>query len=425
MRGQVNYFSDPLRTKLTAYKKSNDKLRIAYAWNYREWGGAQMYFLGLARRLRSNAEITFILPEGTGEEFLRYCDSESIRCTFLDDSVGIQPRSDMLGKLQHHWRKLKSEAEMVKRLVGGGFDIFHVDLGPWQSLTALIVISMFRPTFFTMHNRLPGVGRIRRMLWRCKFFLAGRLRNLHPFSGNRDARDAMLPLAGKTFVSKTRVTCTNVNPDELRDIDAGEYDPASVRAVLGLSASDFLIVTVAQFVDRKGRWDLLEAAAEVVRTFPEVKFRWVTNSEVSAGDRARIEAKQLGDAFRVIEMSATGMVRRDVLRAVSIADLFVLPSLVEGLPIALMEALGLGIPVVATDINGVPEAVTSGENGVLVLPGHPEALAASMIRLIEDREMRLRLASNARSILNSDLTEPVVAELVRNAYASAVGRSEE
>lgn len=90
--------------------------------------------------------------------------------------------------------------------------------------------------------------------------------------------------------------------------------------------------------------------------------------------------------------------REDAIKWLSVFDVFVLPSLWEGLPYVLIEAAALGKPVVATDIDGVREVIESGETGILVPPGNPEALADGVIRLLQDKEYALKLGRQIEQI---------------------------
>jgi glycosyltransferase involved in cell wall biosynthesis len=92
----------------------------------------------------------------------------------------------------------------------------------------------------------------------------------------------------------------------------------------------------------------------------------------------------------------------DVLAA---ADVFVLPSLVEGLPLALLEAMRAGKPIVATSVGGVPEAVTSGINGLLVAPADDLALADAIATLAASPRQRAELGDQARATADRDFTE--------------------
>jgi glycosyltransferase involved in cell wall biosynthesis len=89
--------------------------------------------------------------------------------------------------------------------------------------------------------------------------------------------------------------------------------------------------------------------------------------------------------------------RSDVPVLLASSDVFVLSSRSEGFPISILEAMAAGLPVVATDVGGIAEAVVDGETGLLVPPGNPEALAAALERLVDDVELRRRLGAAARA----------------------------
>jgi len=84
------------------------------------------------------------------------------------------------------------------------------------------------------------------------------------------------------------------------------------------------------------------------------------------------------------------------LAEVAKADVFVLASFAEGLPVALMEAMALGVPCVSTTIAAIPELIRDGENGLLVSPSNVEALSGALRRLAEDRDLRRKLGPKAR-----------------------------
>jgi glycosyltransferase involved in cell wall biosynthesis len=102
-------------------------------------------------------------------------------------------------------------------------------------------------------------------------------------------------------------------------------------------------------------------------------------------------AAELGDAGRLLGE------REDVSEQLAQADAFVLSSRSEGLPMAILEAMAAGLPVVATAVGGIPELVADGETGLLVPPGDPDALAAALRRLVADPELRRRLGEAARA----------------------------
>ena len=93
-----------------------------------------------------------------------------------------------------------------------------------------------------------------------------------------------------------------------------------------------------------------------------------------------------------------------------------LPSLWEGLPNAMLEAMALGLPVAATRVDGVPEAVTDGQDGLLVAPDDPGALAKALASLMDDLELRRRLGQAARTRVAESFTLPAMLAGYEAAY---------
>lgn len=154
------------------------------------------------------------------------------------------------------------------------------------------------------------------------------------------------------------------------------------------SSGRLRVVTVARLVPWKGIDDLLAAAARV----PVVEVLVVGDGP----DGARLEAlaARLGVGDRVV--FAGRLDPRRTLAAVAAADVFVLGSRYEGLPHAVLEAMSLGVPVVAAAAGGTPELVRHGETGLLVPPGDPAALAEALRRLAGSPEERRRLGARGR-----------------------------
>jgi len=167
-------------------------------------------------------------------------------------------------------------------------------------------------------------------------------------------------------------------------------DPAAVRAELGAVGKP-LVVAVSRLHRQKGVEFLLRAVPLVRAEIPDVRV-------VVAGGGPL--AKRLGTelkALRIVDNAALLGERKDALDILAAADLFVLPSLWEGLPYVLVEAAALGKPIVATDIDGVREVIRSGATGVLVPPRDPGALAASILLLLKDKAFADSLGAAARA----------------------------
>lgn len=184
-----------------------------------------------------------------------------------------------------------------------------------------------------------------------------------------------------------RRTTTLVHGIDIAQVtDAADRD--AVRNELGVDPQQILVGTVANLRATKGYPDLLTAAAALATTHPQVVF-------VAAGqgplrdDLERRRAELDLASFRFLGH------RTDTHRLLSGLDVFCLPSRHEGLPLALMEALAAGLPVVATDVGGVGELVTHDRESILVPPARPDRLAEAIARLAEDPDRRMALGAAA------------------------------
>jgi glycosyltransferase involved in cell wall biosynthesis len=162
------------------------------------------------------------------------------------------------------------------------------------------------------------------------------------------------------------------------------------RERLGLSGADLVLGVVGRLEEQKGQANLLAALPALRRTNPNLVV-------VLVGEGRRQE-----DLNRQVrELKLAGMVRflgtrRDLPEIFRALDIFVQPSLWEGLPLALLKAMGAGLPVVATRVSGSREAIVDGVNGYLVAPGDPEALGRAIGKLCGRPESRRRLGDAAR-----------------------------
>ncbi|QIK38748.1 glycosyltransferase [Caldichromatium japonicum] len=154
------------------------------------------------------------------------------------------------------------------------------------------------------------------------------------------------------------------------------------RARLGLAEDALVIGMIAQLIPRKGHQVLLAALPELIRTFPRLQVLCFGQGPLSATLAQEISSRGLSRNVRLMGFHP------DLPELLPAFDLLVHPALKEGLGIALLEAAAAGLPIVATRVGGIPEAVRHGVNGLLVPPEDPQALAAAIAELLQDRERR-------------------------------------
>jgi glycosyltransferase involved in cell wall biosynthesis len=254
-------------------------------------------------------------------------------------------------------------------IAANNVDLVHVH-SPVPAIGARLSLARSIPIVYTEHNVWQ------RYHWATRW---GNLltypRNAHVFAVSDNVRSSIRYPSGLRFREMPYVETLYHGPEhQALPLDAED----GVRQELGIPEAAPVIGTVANLKPHKGLSYLLRAATVVRDSLPAARFVIVGQGPLER--ELRTTARYLGLDEAVI---FTGF-RDDVGRIVNIFDLFVLPSLHEGLSLALIEAMLLGKPAVVTSVGGLPEVVRDGEEGFLVPAADPEALARQIISLLGD-----------------------------------------
>ncbi len=175
------------------------------------------------------------------------------------------------------------------------------------------------------------------------------------------------------------------------------------RRQIGIPEDAILVCTVANVTSLKGIDVLLEAAVQVRRKHPGVHFV-VVGKKLSTQQRF---IRRLERAIMASEMSSRFILvgyRDDIHSLLLDCDLFVLPSLSEGTPLSILEAMAAGVPVIATRVGGIPEQIEHAKSGILVHPGDADNLAAAIENLVAQSELRVHLAHRAQSRVREEFS---------------------
>jgi len=172
----------------------------------------------------------------------------------------------------------------------------------------------------------------------------------------------------------------------------------------------FLIGTVARLSPEKGIDTLLDAAKIVVTSYPSARFVIAGTGPLERELAQKVRDLRLENCVRMV-----GFVD-NVPGLFSGLDLYVLPSDTEGIPLALLEAMAAGLPVVATRVGGVPEVVVDGVTGFLVPPRQPKALAQAIVRLLVDPDLAKSMGASGRERAESMFDARVTAERTVQVY---------
>jgi glycosyltransferase involved in cell wall biosynthesis len=193
-----------------------------------------------------------------------------------------------------------------------------------------------------------------------------------------------------------------------------------VRAEFDVDQHDCVLLAVGNLETHKGHRVLLEALKLLEGT--EVSRRWKL---IIAGGRGGAQHQSLVDYIReagLADRVTIALNRNDVADLLALADVFVMPSLFEGLPMALLEAMLARKAIVASVTAGIPEAITNERDGLLVAPGDVSSLAEAVRKLILDPHRRTILGAAAKVRAEQNFTSQVMAERYEQLYLRAISK---
>lgn len=337
-------------------------VRIAHLIETDGPGGAERTVVNIASGLQAAGSENLVILPANGEGWLAR--------ELADTGVAIEYfRLDRpLSPACARW--LAATLRRYRAAVAHSHEFSMAVYGGWAAWRSGI------PHVITMHGSRYYAGRLgRRLAMRIAVAASGKLVAVSKQLASHLSADLWLR------ASRVSVVANGVQSRPIVD--------SSLRAELGLAHDDRLLLTIGNLYPVKGHRVLLTALALLRERQPTVHVALAGRGELAHELQTSAAQQQLGDRVHFLGL------RSDIPNLLAGADIFVLPSLSEGLPLALLEAMFAGRPIVATSVGEVPTALGEGAAGLLVEPGDPAALAAALHRLLSDPKEAERLGQQA------------------------------
>jgi glycosyltransferase involved in cell wall biosynthesis len=353
----------------------------------------------LARALLEDFEVHFASSPG---RLVRQIEKEG----FTYHPVPLKRSYNLVA----HIRAFHALRKLMKR---EKFDVVHTHtpvaslVGRAAARLAGVPIVLYTAHGFYFHERMRPLAR--------RFFVAlerigGRFTDFTFTQSGEDGRAAV----ALGIAASDRVLHIG------NGVDLSRFDPDRVaprrkriREELAVTADSVVVSIIGRLVREKGYFDLVEAFARVARRFPRACLIAVCSVLESAHDDISEDVKRL-----ISHLGLTDRVRllppeSPVEEVLAASDVYVLPSHREGLPRSILEAMAMGLPVVATKIRGSREVVRDGVTGTLVEVGDVAALASAIERLLDDPGLRAMYGDQAKAIAQAEFDESAVIERQR------------
>jgi glycosyltransferase involved in cell wall biosynthesis len=187
-------------------------------------------------------------------------------------------------------------------------------------------------------------------------------------------------------------------------------DKIKKRKELGLPDDGPILGVAVRLSEQKGLTYLIKAMPEIIKKFPTVSLLIAGDGPLK--DTLIEETKHLGVQNNVYFL---GM-RHDTAELLKLFDLYVLPSIWEGLPMIILEAMAAGCPIIATDVGGVGAAVRDGVNGILIHPEEIHTLGQKVVQLLDDERTCGKFAFNTRTIFDEEFSAENMTKMYQQFY---------
>jgi glycosyltransferase involved in cell wall biosynthesis len=286
---------------------------------------------------------------------------------------------------------LKAVLDLRRIMVEGKYDIVHTHssvagvVGRLAALTAGIPVILHHVHGWGFHEGMPG--------WTRKLYLAleqvcAKFTDRIITVSEPDIHKGLLQGIG----TKDKFTLINngIDLEKFRQ----DVDEQQVRSELGLDPDSKLVGMVGRLDEQKNPLDLIRAAAIVTKSYSNVQFLIVGDGSLRSECERLINEFNLNDKFFLLGF------RSDVPRILPILTITAMSSLWEGLPLAFLESMSAGKPIVANNIDGASDVVVNGETGFLVAPRQPQAMAEGILTLLNDETLCKNMGAVAQQRSN-------------------------
>lgn len=375
------------------------------------FGGPHRLAETVARRLREYAIETVFLTGHKGGETWRPDGFASYACKHIQCFRRQAPLCNFLVFSVLFPYTLRRLCRIIR---SNAIDIVHVD-GATNFVPALAARLTGRPIVWHYNDHLPGP--LKRLLLPLVTRLASQV--IVQGEGLKQSRTEGNP----RLRDKTSVLYSGIDTDLLVPEAHDAAERARVRGELGVPPDGILIGAIGNLNRFKGYPYFLQAAARIKQRVDRARFLVVgrkLDTDAPCWDQLQEMTAGLGLQGSVL---FTGF-RDDIPRVLAALDVFVLPSILESCPVALLEAMAMKVPVVATDVGSVREMVDSGRTGFVVPPGDAGAIAeAALAVLAKPRDEVRNMVDQARKTVEQRFAVDTIARQQKHIYECLGGRT--
>jgi glycosyltransferase involved in cell wall biosynthesis len=368
------------------------KIRILEVIRQGQIGGGESHLLDLIYFMDRERYEPVCLSFTYGE-MIRRLEAQGVKCHVIESQKAFDPG------VQKRVKQIMRE-EQVDIVHAHGSRAASNILYPARSLHLPIIYTVHGWSF---HDDQPIVVKTVRTL--SERFICNMVQRVICVSDSNAETGRKLCGLKSPIIIENGINMKRFNPDQ---------PFPDLRPEFGFSTDDFVVGFIARDTVQKAPLLYLEAIGIAHRRNPKVKALFVAEGELDAEADHYIEKDQMqGFVYH-------SKFRHDVPAVLHSIDAYCLPSLWEGLPIALLEAMAMGKAVIATPTDGTKELLSDANNGILIPFNNPMALADAILLFMENKEFKKECEDNARRLVSKRFNAQRVADSVQEIYETFV-----
>ena len=383
------------------------KYKIAYILTPIEFGGAEKVSLTFLRNVdRTRFDIYPILLTRPWEKFNLFIEEiKRVNYQYLTIPVALKPLSE--GK--DYFRVFRCFKFLVSILMKHKYDIIHSN-GYFADIIGVPAANMLRiPHISTCHGFISNDRNL--VLYNRLDQIALRFSD-KIIAVSEQIKDDLK----RSGIRKSKISVIQNAVQTIHKAENYEENRRKKRLALAVKNEEFIVGYVGRLSDEKGVQYLIEAGMLLMETGMPFKILII-------GDGPK--RKELEDMVKMKGLEGniifTGF-QSNIEEWMLVLDLFILPSLTEGTPMALLEAMSFGIPVVASDVGGIPEIIDSGENGILVPVANPDKIEEAISTICKDNYFRTKLSEMAKKTIRSKFNINEWVNKIESVYIETISK---
>lgn len=361
------------------------KPKLLYVITQAEWGGAQRYVFDLATSLKEEFDITV----ATG----RVEDSRELIDKLEAKNIKTHVFQNLIRKIRP-WTDFQAFLEITLYLNSNKFDIIHLNSTKAGAIGSFCAnLNNIKKIFYTTHG---WVFNEPLPFWKKKFYkITERLSakstvNIITLSKLDSEIGALEKIAP---ADKFIQIYHGIEPSEILNRKES-FKYINEKLDLNLRDDEIIIGSVANFYETKGLKYLITAWHDIIQKFPKAKLIIFGEGELRSKLEQQITKNQLQNSI-ILPGS-----QKNAQKYLKIFNIFILPSVKEGLPYAILEAMNAELPIIATRVGGIPEMIEDNTNGLLISPADPDEITDAVTKLLKNPSLAYQLSQKAKQSLN-------------------------